>query len=391
MLDFSNTQIAFGSKSDSDLRLAYYLFSAINNNALVKVLDSTSKFALSVGLPLGWAVRPTLYKQFVGGETLESSTKCVDELFKYGITSILDYSAESAGSLQDINDTYNEIIKSVENAKGNITLSYAVFKPTALTSEAILEKVSLDFELTDNEKIEFNGFKQRVFNICNRAYECGVRVLIDAEEFCVQKAIDDVTEEMMQQFNREKAIVFTTLQMYRHDRMDYLRSLYTQAYDMNYILGVKFVRGAYMEKERERAAKMEYPSPICDTKELTDINFNNGIRFTIEHIDRIETFCGTHNEESNILLTQLLEKYGISRKDSRVFFVQLFGMSDNISYNLSHEGYNVSKYIPYAPVDKVLPYLMRRAQENSSMKGQTSRELGYIEKEMSRRNIKPIL
>ena len=385
MLDFSNTKIAFSAKTEGELYLAKVLFSAIASNALVQILKGATNVALTIKLPIGWAVKPTLYRHFVGGERLSDCTKTTDMLSKYKVRSILDYSAEAGEGQDDIENAYNETLNSIEYASTNKNVSFAVFKPTAMTTEAVLMKASAKEELSREEQVQYGDFKKRIYNLCARAHQLGVKLLIDAEDFCVQDAIDEVCEEMMVEFNKERAIVFNTLQMYRHDRMAYLERVHNDAVAGGYFLGIKFVRGAYMEKERQRAIDGNYPSPICDNKELTDENFDNGLRFTIGHIDRIETFCGTHNENSNMLLADLMTELNIAKDDDRVEFSQLYGMSDNISYNLADAGYKVSKYIPYAPVDRVLPYLIRRAEENTSMAGQTSRELGYINQEIARR------
>lgn len=386
MLDFSNTQIAFAYKSDSDLRLAQILFSAINSKVIVQVLKGATDVAMYVRMPVGWAVKPTLYRQFVGGETLEESSKNIKSLYESHITSVLDYSAEGGDSVADIENAFAETIRSIEfAAKHPKQISYTVFKPTAMTTDNILRKANFGKPLSSGEQIDYDAFLKRIDILCKTSFELGVRILIDAEDYCYQNEIDRVALEMMRKYNKQRAIVFNTLQMYRHDRMSYLETIYKQSVNENFYLGIKFVRGAYMEKERARAEEGGYPSPICSTKELTDINFDTALEFTVSHIDRIETFCGTHNEKSNLYLTSLLEKYGVAKNDARIFFAQLYGMSDNITYNLAYEGYNVSKYIPYARVDKVLPYLIRRAEENTSMAGQTSRELYYINKEIARR------
>lgn len=386
MIDFSNTEIAFSSKSDFALKRAYLLFSTIRHPHLVRFLKGMSSLAINTHIPVGWAIKPTLYEQFVGGETLDDSTKCLAELAAYNVRSILDYSAEGGESMADIENTLCETLRSIEYAKGNPNVAYTVFKPSALTTDAVLEKASeRRDELTFGERVEFELFCDRMWQIGRAAAEAGVRLLVDAEDYCFQAAIDEVTEDMMRRFNKTRAIVFTTLQMYRHDRMQHLEELYADAEKNDYILGIKFVRGAYMEHERHRAAERGYPSPICADKAATDLNFNNGLRFTVEHIDRIETFCGTHNEESNHLLAELIDAHGIAKNDPRIWFVQLFGMSDNITYNIAHAGYNAAKYIPYGPVDKALPYLMRRAEENTSVAGQTSRELDMLKTEIERR------
>lgn len=386
MLDFNNTQKAFASKSKLELYNAYVLFSTISSRGFVNFLNSATGFALKNRLPLGWAVKPTLYKQFVGGETLESCSATVENLFRYGIYSVLDYSAEGSGSHEDVVNSYKETLKSVDYAAKDSRIAFAVFKPSAFIPVEVLDNLTFPgYSLSEADKRELDEFKERVFSVCARASEKGVRVLIDAEDFASQNLFDSVAEEAMKRFNKQRAVVFHTLQMYRKDRGEYLRKIHKMAVDEGFVAGVKFVRGAYMEEERERALRMGYPSPIHDTKEDTDNCYNDGLKYTIENIANFELFSGTHNYESNLLLPELMKNAGLERDDKRVFFSQLYGMSDNISFNLASEGYNVCKYIPYAPVEKVLPYLLRRARENTSMAGQTGRELALLKTELARR------
>ncbi len=386
MLDFNNTQKAFASKSKLELYNAYVLFSTISSRGFVNFLNSATGFALKNRLPLGWAVKPTLYKQFVGGETLESCSATVENLFRYGIYSVLDYSAEGSGSHEDVVNSYKETLKSVDYAAKDSRIAFAVFKPSAFIPVEVLDNLTFPgYSLSEADKRELDEFKERVFSVCARASEKGVRVLIDAEDFASQNLFDSVAEEAMKRFNKQRAVVFHTLQMYRKDRGEYLRKIHKMAVEEGFIAGVKFVRGAYMEEERERALRMGYPSPIHDTKEDTDNCYNDGLKYTIENIANFELFSGTHNYESNLLLPELMKNAGLERDDKRVFFSQLYGMSDNISFNLASEGYNVCKYIPYAPVEKVLPYLLRRARENTSMAGQTGRELALLKTELARR------
>lgn len=386
MLDFNNTQKAFASKSKLELYNAYVLFSTISNRGFVNFLNSATGFALKNRLPLGWAVKPTLYKQFVGGETLESCSATVENLFRYGIYSVLDYSAEGSGSHEDVVNSYKETLKSVDYAAKDSRIAFAVFKPSAFIPVEVLDNLTFPgYSLSEADKRELDEFKERVFSVCARASEKGVRVLIDAEDFASQNLFDSVAEEAMKRFNKQRAVVFHTLQMYRKDRGEYLRKIHKMAVEEGFVAGVKFVRGAYMEEERERALRMGYPSPIHDTKEDTDNCYNDGLKYTIENIANFELFSGTHNYESNLLLPELMKNAGLERDDKRVFFSQLYGMSDNISFNLASEGYNVCKYIPYAPVEKVLPYLLRRARENTSMAGQTGRELALLKTELARR------
>ncbi|MDR2291970.1 MAG: proline dehydrogenase family protein [Prevotellaceae bacterium] len=385
MIDFKNTQIAFEAKSNADLHRAKFLFNTISHPWIVKLGKVFVYVTTKIRFPVGWLLKPTIYKQFVGGETLKKCTPLAQQLMKYNICSIFDYSAEGGGSAKDIQQTFDEFICSIGYAKNNKNVAYTVFKPTALVSDELLKKASAKAELNEEEQKQYDEYQQRFEKLCQRAYDNDVRILVDAEDYCFQDAIDEFTEEMMRKFNKKRAIVFTTLQMYRHDRLAYLEKLYNDAVENNYTVGMKFVRGAYMEKERERANQLGYPDPICPTKQATDENYNNGLRYVIEHLDKFEVFSGTHNEESNTVLVELIEKYNLDPNDNRIFFSQLYGMSDNLSYNLAHESYNVAKYIPYAPVKKVLPYLIRRAEENTAIAGQTTRELELIRTEIRRR------
>jgi len=385
MIDFRNTQIAFESKTNADLRRAKILFSCMQRGWLVKTGKYLAEFASAIHFPIAWALKPTIYRQFVGGENLNECVPVAEKLAKSGVYSIFDNSVEGGGTEKAIQTNFDEAIRSIIFAKEHKNVAYAVFKPTAIASAELLEKASSGEKLTEDEHKIYQKFITRFQALCQKAYEMDIRILVDAENYCYQNEIDRLTEEMMRKYNKTRAIVFTTLQMYRHDRMKYLEFLYDDAVKNNYIVGMKFVRGAYMERERLRAKKMGYLDPICPTKEATDENYDNGLRFTVEHIDRFEIFNGTHNEKSSLLLAELLEKHNIERDDSRIFFSQLYGMSDNLSYNLSKEGYNVAKYVPYAPVKDVLPYLIRRAEENTSIAGQTSREMELINMEVKRR------
>ena len=386
MLDFNNTEIAFSAKSQSELKNAYLLFSTIKYPWLVKCASIASNVAIKTHFPLAWAVKPTLYKQFVGGETLQDCSKVIDHLRKFNVRSTLDFSAEGEQTPEGIKATFDETMRSIDFAKGNDNLAYAVFKPSTITTDELLAKASEKREeLTIEEVKAFREFKERFMAFCQRAYENDVRLIVDAEDYCFQDALDELTDEAMRKYNKKRAIIFATLQMYRHDRMPYLRRILDDAKEKGYIAGVKFVRGAYMEAERARAAALGYPDPICKDKQATDDNYNEAVRFTIDHLGHFEMFMGTHNEESNYLLAKLMDERGINRGDLRIFFAQLLGMSDNISFNLAHEGFNVTKYVPYACVSAVLPYLLRRAEENTSVAGQTGRELRMIKYEIDRR------
>lgn len=386
MLDFNNTKIAFSAKSNHALRNAYLLFSIIRYPWFVRFSKVAVNIALKIHFPLAWAVKPTLYKQFVGGETLQDCTRVIDHLMQYNIYSTLDYSAEGTQTPESIQYTFEETIRSIDFAKTNEGLAFAVFKPSTIINEKVLLKAAEGEEkLTEEEKAEFSAFRVRFMEFCKRACENNVRLLVDAEKYVYQDIFDRLTDEAMRRFNKKRAIVFATLQMYRTDRMPYLRRILRDAEEKGYIAGIKLVRGAYMEAERERALEMGYPDPICKDKQATDDNYNTAVQFSADNLSHLELFMGTHNEESNYKLAALIDEKGLQRNDSRIFFAQLLGMSDNISFNLAKAGYNVTKYVPYATVRDALPYLLRRAQENSFMTGQTGRELSMIKSEINRR------
>ncbi len=384
-IDFKNTEIAFASKSNLDLTKAKFLYRVMASRRITQWSQKLTKWALKIHFPINWAIKPTIYNHFVGGETIEECNPAVAHLSKYKVGAILDYSVEGKESEEDIEKALQETLASIKNAGKNENIPFAVFKPTAFTTAAVLTKASAGERLTEEERREAQRFKERINTLCQAAYEVDTPILIDAEDSWYQNFIDETVEEMMQKYNREKAIVFNTWQMYRHDRLAHLKASYQKALDEGYFLGAKFVRGAYMEKERERAREMGYESPICKNKAETDKSYNDALRFSFEHRDIIAIFNGTHNEESTLLLAQLMEDNHIARNDKRFWFSQLYGMSDNISFNMAKAGFNVAKYLPYGPVKHVLPYLFRRAEENTSVEGQTGRELKLINQEIKRR------
>lgn len=385
MTAFENTEIAFQSKSNYDLRRSYLLFSILANPWLMRSGAAITQLFMKVGLPVNWFVKPTIYRQFVGGETITECLPTVELLAKYNVKAILDYSVEGTETPEGIQHALEETLRTIENAAANPNIPFAVFKPTAFTTVNVLTKVSAGEPLSEEEAREAEAFRERINLLCKTAYEKDIPILIDAEESWYQNFIDEVVNEMMARYNHSKAIVFNTFQMYRWDRLDYLKTSFRMAEEGNYFLGAKFVRGAYMEKERERAARMGYPSPIQPDKEHTDRDYNAALKFCVENIHRIAIFNGTHNEYSCYYLTQLMEEHGIAKNDPRIWFSQLYGMSDHISFNLAHQGYNVAKYLPFGPVKHVIPYLVRRAEENTSVKGQTGRELSLITTEIRRR------
>jgi len=386
MLDFNDTSRAFAMKSNRDLNNAFILFSSMQMPLFIKGVKATSEFAKRFGFPLSWALKPTIYRHFVGGETIMDCCKVVNILHGYKVKSILDYSVEGGTGLSDVQNAYQETIHSIEYSKVNPGLAFAVFKPSAMVVESVIKRASEGLDLLGEvERAEYENFRQRIFSLCEKASDSGVRVLVDAEKFATQGLVDTIVEEAMRRFNTKRAIVFQTLQMYRRDRLDYLKYLHEDALKNNYIVGVKFVRGAYMDQERARAYELSYPDPIFPDKQATDESFNEGLKFAVDHMSQFEIFCGTHNYRSNQLLVDLMESSGLERDDERVFFSQLYGMSDNITFALAQEGYNTCKYIPYAPVERILPYLFRRMDENSSVAGQSSRELDLIRNEIRRR------
>ena len=382
---FDNTETAFRIKSDKELRRAGYLFNAIASPFLVKLGGLFAHLAIRIRFPIGWIVKPTIYRHFCGGETIEDCLPVVDKLATYGVKSVLDYSVEGKETDREMEAALEETIRTVVNAAGNPNIPFAVFKPTAFAQNEVLEKKSRGSTLSERDEREDRNFRDRIDRLCKSAYDHGVRIMIDAEDVCYQDHIDAVVMEMMKRYNRERAVVYNTYQMYRTDRMEVLVRDHGQAVSGNFYLGIKFVRGAYMERERERAERQGVPSPIHPDKESTDRDFNRALDFSVRHIDRISIFNGTHNEESCLHLARLMEEYGIPRDDERCYFSQLYGMSDHISFNLAAEGYLVAKYLPYGPVRSVLPYLIRRTEENTSIAGQTSRELQLITREKERR------
>lgn len=380
-LSFSNTEVAFKHKNKSGLKKAELLFKSFNFPILLRVGPAMAKIAVAMGMK-GF-IKSTIFAQFCGGESIQESLEAVKMLASRNVGTILDYSVEGEENEAEFDKTCSEIIKTIEVAANDDRIPFSVFKTTGIIRFALLEKVNNGTTLTENESQEWKKGKARFEKICNAAAENKVRLFVDAEETWIQDAIDRLTEEMMEKHNSMEAIVFNTIQMYRHDRLNYLIE---QIRSTTYFLGFKIVRGAYMEKERLRASEMGYPSPIQPDKAACDKDYNEAIRHCIEHIDRVSICAGSHNEESCLYLVDLMNQKNIQSTDKRVYFSQLLGMSDHISFNLANAGYNVAKYVPYGPVISVIPYLTRRAQENSSVSGQVGRELKLIHTELMRRN-----
>ncbi|HTA60934.1 MAG TPA: proline dehydrogenase family protein [Bacteroidia bacterium] len=385
MISFDDTEKAFISKSDADLIRSYRLFKIIGNPTFVKLGGIFTPLALGLHLPIKGIIKKTIYKQFVGGETIAECNETIKELAKYNIGTILDYSVEGKEAETDFDACMNETIETIHRAKNDASIPFCVFKVTGLARFALLEKVSAKQDLNEAEKSEWLRVKQRVQSICEQAYKYTKPIFFDAEESWVQLAVDNLATENKEKFNKETAIIYNTYQLYRHDRLVYLEQCIKEAKEKNYHIGAKLVRGAYMEKERKRALEQGYSSPIQLNKEGSDADYNLALELCVKNIDRVNICAGTHNEQSSLLLVDLMKKNNIQPGDKRIYFAQLLGMSDHISYNLSLANYNVAKYVPYGPVKEVLPYLLRRAQENTSVKGQTGRELSLIIKEKKRR------
>lgn len=382
---FNNTQVAFSLKNNKELDRAYFLFKMIGKPSLVKIGTSLTNFALKLHLPVEGLIRATVFDHFCGGVSEKDCLQVVDKMFTKGVSSILDYSVEGKEDEAHFDDALEMTLKTIEFAKEKKAIPFAVFKPTGFGRFELYEKLGEKQTLNATEQAEWSRVVARFDKVCKVAHDNDVALLIDGEESWMQDAADDLVMEMMRKYNQEKPIVFNTLQMYRWDRMDYLKKLHEQVKTEGFYIGMKIVRGAYMEKENKRAEEKGYPSPICISKQATDDNYDAAIQYMIEHIDKMAIFAGTHNELSSYRLMELQTKRNIDKADDRIWFGQLYGMSDNISYNLAENGYNVAKYLPFGPVRDVMPYLIRRAQENTSVAGQTSRELTLIKTERDRR------
>lgn len=382
---FDNTEIAFSLKSNSELNRAFLLFKMISYEPLVKVGKTLTNFAIKANLPVDSVIRATVFDHFCGGVNEKDCLPVIDAMYEKGVSSVLDFSVEGKEVESFFDSAMQKTLEIIEFSKNKKAMPIAVFKPTGFGKPYLYEKKSEKQPFTADEQEQWNRIEERYDKVCKLAKEKDVELLIDAEESWMQQAVDDLVTKMMQKYNTEKPIVYNTLQMYRHDRMEFAKEQLKHAKANGYYLGYKIVRGAYMEKENERAIKKGYPTPICESKAVTDDNFNAAAKFILDHLDTISLFAGTHNEASSYLILELMKEKGIVKNDNRVWFGQLYGMSDHISFNLAHLGYNVAKYVPFGPVKDVLPYLIRRAEENTSVAGQTGRELMLLTKEKARR------
>ncbi len=401
-ISFDNTEYAFAAKSNAELKKANFLFGIMGKPWLVSAALKITPLAIKWHIPFTKTlIRKTIFKQFVGGETLEETAKVADKLEHYNVQVILDYGVEGKEGEENFEYARDEFKKVIDYAATQPNIPFMSVKVTGFARFSLLEKLDAAMHnatgtlmkrylqavdlLTDIEREEWHKIRLRTQQLCEAGNKKNIGVLIDAEETWIQDPVDALTILMMDIFNKEKAVIYNTIQLYRHDRFQFLIDSHTAAVERNFIFGIKLVRGAYMEKERNRAAEMNYPSPIQPNKESCDADFNGAVEFCIDHLDKIAVIVASHNEYSNLYTTQLLDKKGFPHNHPHVHFSQLFGMSDNITFNLAKSGCSVSKYLPFGPIKDVIPYLMRRAQENSSVSGQTGRELVLIKKEMQRR------
>jgi proline dehydrogenase len=385
MISFENTEVAFRYKSNKELKRALWLFKFMASPAINSLGTKLLATSLKLKLPVNGLIRNTAFAQFCGGESMDECTNTMKNLAQYGVKSLLDYSVEGKEEEEDFNKTAKMISKTIDVANENHSVPFAVFKLTGVMSFSLLQKLNDSKPLTDQEEKQYIYAIKRIDKICRKAHSLKVPVMIDAEESWIQDAIDQIVEEMMMNYNKEMAVVYNTIQMYRHDRLEFLGRSHKHSQKHGYYLGVKVVRGAYMEKERERAEEMGYPSPIQATKEDTDKDYDLALDYIMNNRAGISLCAGTHNEESSDYLCQLMKIHKVKKEDSKIYFAQLLGMSDHISFNLAEAGYNVVKYVPFGPIKDVMPYLIRRAEENTSIAGQTGRELKLLTEEVQRR------
>jgi proline dehydrogenase len=383
---FDNTEVAFALKSYAQLERAYFLFKMIQNQLLVRIGTFITNVAFKLHLPVEGIVRATVFNHFCGGISEDDCLPVIDEMYTKRVHSVLDYSVEGKNNEEEFDKTVDKVLRVLNFCEERKSIPFAVFKPSGFGRFSLYQKISEKKELTAKENLEWLRVIARFHTVCKVALEKDIPVLIDSEESWMQDAADFLIEDMMETYNKEKAIVFNTLQMYRHDRMAYLKAVHLRSQEKGYFLGMKVVRGAYMEKERNRAEEKGYNSPICSNKKETDDNYDMALVYMMEHKD-MAVFAGTHNEDSSLLLMNLSKKHNIDPSNQRLWFGQLYGMSDHISFNLAGEGYNVAKYLPFGPVRDVMPYLIRRAAENTSVAGQTSRELNLLNTERKRRSL----
>ncbi|WP_431471584.1 proline dehydrogenase family protein [Nonlabens sp. SCSIO 43208] len=384
---FNNTERAFALKSNTDLKKSHFIFKMMDKPWLVNFGSKATVLALNLNLPIKGLIKSTIFEQFCGGTSEDECMPLVEKMYSKGVSSILDYSVEGKEEEAEFDKVVDKKIQLIKKASTSEALSFEVVKPTGIGRFYIWQKVTEKQPLTSQEQAEWERIQQRVDLISKTAAQYDVALLYDGEESWMQDAADDLIRDMMLRYNKDKAIIYNTVQCYRHDRLEYIKNLHEDATQNNFIVGAKIVRGAYMEKERERAAEMGYQSPICINKKATDAMFNDVMQFILDRLDRIKLCIGTHNEHSTLLAMDILKEKGIPANHNDVWFGQLYGMSDNLTYNLAHKGHNTFKILPFGPIKDVMPYLIRRAQENTSVAGQMGRELLLIKEEMKRRGI----
>jgi proline dehydrogenase len=384
---FENTENAFALKSDSELERAFFLFRMIANEPLVRIGTMMTNFAINAKLPVEGLIRSTVFDHFCGGVNEDDCSPVVEKMYSKGVCSVLDYSVEAKEDESHFEAALDKTLKILEFVKEYESMPFAVFKPSGFGRFELYEKRGAGEAFTADEEAEWGRVVERYEKVCSKTQQMGVRLLIDAEESWMQHAADDLVEGLMRKYNTEKPYIYNTLQMYRHDRMTYLQEQHSKAKEGGYYLGYKLVRGAYLEKENERAEELGYPSPICASKEETDASYDAAVAYIMDNLGEISLFAGTHNEASSLRIVEGMRARGLDNHDQNIWFGQLYGMSDHISYNLSALGYNVAKYLPFGPVRDVMPYLIRRAEENTSVAGQTNRELELIRREKKRRKM----
>lgn len=384
---FSDTKEAFSLKSDFELNRAFFLFRIIGNSTFVKLTTSLTKFALKFHLPVTPIIKATVFDHFCGGVSEEDCIPVINKIFDKNVYSVLDFSTEGFDSEKEFDECLRKKISIIDFVKNRKEIPFAVFKPTCLGSTELFKKVSKFEKLNNSENDSWNRVIQRFDQVCSKAFKENIKILIDAEEVEVQNAIDDLAIKMMRKYNIKSPIVYNTVQMYRKDRLGYLNEMISNKLNNDVILGLKLVRGAYMEKERNLANSINIDSPICDSKLETDKNFNSGLEFIFNNLNRTSFVCASHNEDSIFKVMEMMKLKGLKTNDHNIWFGQLYGMSDNISYNLASRNYNTFKILPFGSVKNLMPYLIRRAEENTSVQGQTGRELQLIIKEKRRRSL----
>jgi len=381
---FSDKYIDYSSKTKKELRQALILFSLLSNKIIVKIGNYLLKITLGLHLPVLFIIKKTIFKHFCGGENILESQAKINELGQHKIKTILDYSVEGKNDLKSLKNTYQEILRNLDEANKNSLIPFSVFKFTGLVRFDLLKKINKKKQLNTTEQNELKIFKTRLNHICQKAKKIKIPILIDAEESWIQDSIDSLTEELMEQYNTSEIIVFNTIQLYRWDKLKYIKDLHNKAKSKKFKLGLKLVRGAYMEKERDWSKRNKKKCVIHKTKENCDQDYNNAAKYCIDNIKDMGLCFGTHNEYSTDLILQLMKKKGIKNNDKRIYFSQLLGMSDNISFYLSYFNYNVAKYVPYGPIREVIPYLIRRVEENSAITGQTKAEIKRLKKALNK-------